>query len=100
MTAARIIKKYPNRRLYDTGRSCYITLRDVQNLITARVAIEVHEQRTGADLTHDVLLQIIAALEAQEPHLLSREFLMGLIRAYGSDRRSDVTASLNRAISV
>jgi polyhydroxyalkanoate synthesis repressor PhaR len=100
MSATRIIKKYPNRRLYDTGRSSYITLRDVQELINAQVPIEVREQRTGADLTHDVLLQVIAALDAREPHLLSRDFLMALVRAYGSARRDEVTAALNGALGV
>jgi polyhydroxyalkanoate synthesis repressor PhaR len=100
MSATRVIKKYPNRRLYDTGRSSYITLRDVQELINARVPIEVREQRTGADLTHDVLLQVISALDAREPHLLSRDFLMALIRAYASERRDAVTAALNGALSV
>ena len=100
MSATRVIKKYPNRRLYDTGRSSYITLRDVQELINARVSIEVREQRTGADLTHDVLLQVISALEMKEPHLLTRDFLMALVRAYGSDRRDEVAATLNDALSV
>ena len=100
MSATRIIKKYPNRRLYDTGRSSYITLRDVQELINSRVPIEVREQRTGADLTHDVLLQVIASLESQEPHLLTRDFLMALVRAYADGRRNEVTASLNGALGV
>lgn len=98
MTAIRSIKKYPNRRLYDTGSSSYITLRDVQALIAARVPIEVHEQRTGRDLTHDVLLQIIASLEGGSEHLLSREFLMALIRSYGSERRTEVATRLNQTI--
>lgn len=60
MPVARVIKKYPNRRLYDTEISSYITIEDVRQLIVEGVEFEVRDAKTGDDLTRQVLLQIIA----------------------------------------
>jgi polyhydroxyalkanoate synthesis repressor PhaR len=80
----RVIKKYPNRRLYDTEESRYITLAEVRKLVVDGVEFRVLDQQTQADLTNAILLQVIAEQEAQggDP-LLSRELLTHLIRAYG-----------------
>src|SRR5690606_40011812 len=66
MAQVRIIKKYPNRRLYDTEISSYITLEDVRQLIVEGEEVLVRDARTGADLTRVVLMQIIAEQEPQE----------------------------------
>ncbi|MGH8062389.1 MAG: polyhydroxyalkanoate synthesis repressor PhaR, partial [Pseudoxanthomonas sp.] len=63
MAAMRIIKKYPNRRLYDTEISSYITIEDVRQLIVDGEDFEVRDAKTGDDLTRTVLLQIITEQE-------------------------------------
>ena len=83
MSEPRLIKKYPNRRLYDTELSRYITLEDVRRLIAAETPVLVLEQRSGRDITRTVLLQVIAEQEQGEGAVLSDGFLTGLIRAYG-----------------
>ncbi|MCS5709447.1 polyhydroxyalkanoate synthesis repressor PhaR [Candidatus Berkiella cookevillensis] len=79
----RIIKKYPNRRLYDTAISSYITLEDVKRLVIEQVAIRVIEARTQADITHNTLLQIILEQEENGPPLFTTELLQQMIRFYG-----------------
>jgi polyhydroxyalkanoate synthesis repressor PhaR len=83
MSEPRLIKKYPNRRLYDTQLSRYITLEDVRRLIAAETAVRVLEQRSGRDITRAVLLQVITEQEQGEGATLSEGFLTELIRAYG-----------------
>ena len=55
----RLIKKYPNRRLYDTASSCYITLADVRDLVLGQEEFQVVDAKSGDDLTRSILLQII-----------------------------------------
>jgi polyhydroxyalkanoate synthesis repressor PhaR len=76
----RIIKKYANRRLYDTQTSQTITLQDVRDLVGAGEKIQVVEARTGKDITRPVLLQIVADQELMGRPILSNEFLESLIR--------------------
>jgi polyhydroxyalkanoate synthesis repressor PhaR len=83
-TDNRIIKKYPNRRLYDTTESRYITLADVRQLVLDKVDFTVVEKASGDDITRQILLQVIAEQEAQGEPALSREFLAQLIRSYGT----------------
>jgi polyhydroxyalkanoate synthesis repressor PhaR len=81
----RTLKKYPNRRLYDTQASRYVTLDDVRAMVLEHEAIEVLDSRTGRDLTRSVLLQIIAAQEEEgRAPLLTNRLLTQLIRFYGS----------------
>ena len=81
----RELKKYPNRRLYDTAESCFITLADVKRLVLDREDFIVHDSKTGQDLTRSVLMQIIAEAEEQGGEtLLSHQVLQDLIRLYGS----------------
>jgi polyhydroxyalkanoate synthesis repressor PhaR len=75
MSELRIIKKYPNRRLYDTVESRYITLEDVRRLVMERVDFSVVDKRTQQDITRQVLLQVIAELEQRNGTVLSQEFL-------------------------
>jgi polyhydroxyalkanoate synthesis repressor PhaR len=79
---ARIIKKYANRRLYDTESSCYITLDDLKELIVSGVSIEVQEAKTQKDISREVLLQLVAEQESLGRPILNEAILIALIRFY------------------
>ncbi|WP_179958310.1 polyhydroxyalkanoate synthesis repressor PhaR [Chitinimonas arctica] len=79
----RIIKKYPNRRLYDTATSCYITLEDVKQLVLENVEITVEDAKTHADITRSVLLQIILDEESGVAPMFTYDVLTQIIRFYG-----------------
>jgi len=78
----RIIKKYANRRLYDTGISQYITLDDLKKLIVSGVAIEVRDAKTGQDISREVLLQLVADQESMGRPILNEAILTALVRFY------------------
>lgn len=80
----RLIKKYPNRRLYDTKTSAYITLGDVKDLVLRFEAFKVIDAKSGEDLTRSILLQIILEEETGGVPLFSCDLLSGFIRFYGS----------------
>ena len=82
MSELRIIKKYPNRRLYDTVESRYITLDDVRRLVMDKVEFSVVDKRSQQDITRPVLLQVIAELEQRNDTVLSQDFLAELIRSH------------------
>ncbi|WP_306607562.1 polyhydroxyalkanoate synthesis repressor PhaR [Azonexus sp.] len=82
--AVRLIKKYPNRRLYDTKTSAYITLGDVKELVLKFENFKVIDAKTGDDLTRSILFQIILEEEAGAVPLFSCDLLSGFIRFYGS----------------
>ncbi len=79
----RILKKYPNRRLYDTQTSTYVTLADVKAMVLAGQNFEVHDTKTGEDLTRAILLQIILDEETGGVPLFSTVMLEQMIRFYG-----------------
>ena len=79
----RVIKKYPNRRLYDTDTSTYITLTEVKQLVMAHAPIVVRDAKTGEDLTRSILLQIILEEEAGGAPLFTEQVLANIIRFYG-----------------
>jgi polyhydroxyalkanoate synthesis repressor PhaR len=83
MTEPRIIKKYPNRRLYDTAVSSYITLEDVKHLVLERANFHVIDARTNTDITRGILLQIISEQEEQGNPIFTTEVLAHIIRFYG-----------------
>ena len=83
-TQLRLIKKYPNRRLYDTKTSAYITLGDVKDLVLKFEVFKVLDAKTGEDLTRSILLQIILEEESGGAPLFSSELLSGFVRFYGS----------------
>ncbi len=83
MSATRVIKKYPNRRLYDTEISSYITIEDVRQLIVDGEEFEVIDAKSGTDLTRQVLLQIISEHEQEGTPILSTRLLSQIIRFYG-----------------
>jgi polyhydroxyalkanoate synthesis repressor PhaR len=83
MSEPRIIKKYPNRRLYDTVESRYITLGDVRKLVVERIDFVVMDKKSQEDITNSILLQVIAEQEHGGDPLMSRDFLSQIIRSYG-----------------
>ncbi len=82
--AIRKIKKYPNRRLYDTRTSSYITLADVKELVLKQEQIQVVDAKSGEDLTRSILLQIILEEEAGGMPMFTCDLLSQLIRFYGN----------------
>ena len=84
----RIIKKYPNRRLYDTAISGYITVAEVKQMVLEYNDIEVVDAKTGEDLTRQVLLQILLEEEAGSTPLFSNDVLNQFIRLYGHTSQS------------
>jgi polyhydroxyalkanoate synthesis repressor PhaR len=80
----RLIKKYPNRRLYDTRTSVYITLVDVKKLVVEGEEFQVVDAKTGEDLTRSILLQIILEEETAGAPMFSSDILAQFIRSYGN----------------
>ena len=81
--AVRVLKKYPNRRLYDTQSSSYITLADVKQMVLDGHDFEVRDARSGDDLTRSILLQIILEEESAGVPMFSSQALAQIIRFYG-----------------
>ncbi|MDP1646706.1 MAG: polyhydroxyalkanoate synthesis repressor PhaR [Rubrivivax sp.] len=81
--SVRVLKKYPNRRLYDTQSSSYITLADVKQMVLAGDDFEVRDAKTGDDLTRSILLQIILEEESGGVPMFSAQTLSQIIRFYG-----------------
>ena len=100
MTATRVIKKYPNRRLYDTEISSYITIEDVRQLIIEGLEFEVRDAKTGDDLTRQVLLQIIAEHEQNGEPMLSTQLLSQIIRFYGDSLQGFMGSYLERSMQM
>lgn len=100
MAAIRIIKKYPNRRLYDTEISSYITIEDVRQLIIDGESFEVRDAKTGEDLTRTVLLQIITEQEQDGEPILSTQLLSHIIRFYGDSMQGFMGNYLDRSIQL
>ncbi|QDI03661.1 MULTISPECIES: polyhydroxyalkanoate synthesis repressor PhaR [Xanthomonas translucens group] len=100
MAEIRIIKKYPNRRLYDTEISSYITIEDVRQLIIDGEEFEVRDAKTGEDLSRAVLLQIIADQEQDGEPMLSTQLLSQIIRFYGDSLQGFMGNYLERSMQV
>lgn len=95
----RILRKYTNRRLYDTSRSCYVTLEDVKQLVMSGEAFQVQDSKTGQDLTRNILLQIISEQEADGGGtLLTNQVLQQLIRFYGDSMQGMMSQYLEQSI--
>jgi polyhydroxyalkanoate synthesis repressor PhaR len=84
----RMIKKYPNRRLYDTANSGYITLADVKQMVLENIDFQVVDAKSGDDLTRAILLQIILEEESGGVPMFSPEMLAQMIRFYGSAQQT------------
>jgi len=100
MSNPRVIKKYPNRRLYDTEESRYITLADVKELVMNKVEFEVIDKKSGEDITRTILLQVISEQEQQGDAIMSEDFLAQIIRAYGSVVPDFVTKYLEQSMTL
>jgi polyhydroxyalkanoate synthesis repressor PhaR len=100
MSESRIIKKYPNRRLYDTAISSYITLHDVRRLVTEGVNFQVVDVRSKEDITRSILLQIIAEQEESGEPIFTSDALTSIIRAYGKNIENVMGDFLERSLEV
>lgn len=80
----RIIKRYPNRRLYDTEASCYVSIDEIKNLVLNHTAFKIIDNKTNEDLTNYILLQIISEQEQQKFPIFTKALLENIIRFYGN----------------
>ena len=97
MRAARIIKKYPNRRLYDTQESRYITLADIRDIVVSKTNLMVIDKKSGEDITRSILLQVISEQEHNGDAILSEDFLAQIIRCYGRVAPVQLTQHLEQS---
>lgn len=95
-SAVRVLKKYPNRRLYDTRSSSYITLADVKKMVLAGEDFEVRDAKSGEDLTRSILLQIILEEESGGVPMFSAQVLAQIIRFYGHAMQGMMGAYLEK----
>jgi polyhydroxyalkanoate synthesis repressor PhaR len=99
MPQKRVIKKYPNRRLYDTSTSAYITLVEVKQMVLESQNFVVQDAKTGEDLTRAILLQIILEEEAGGVPMFSADMLANIIRYYGHSMQGLMGVYLERSIN-
>ncbi len=97
-TPVRLIKKYPNRRLYDTQTSTYITLADVKQLVLDHENFQVLDAKSGEDLTRPILLQIILEEEAGGVPMFTSQMLSQVIRFYGNAMQGMMGSYLEKNI--
>jgi len=100
MDAPRLLKKYPNRRLYDTRISSYITLGDVRQLVLDGEEFEVRDARSDQDITRLVLLQIIIEREEEGQPMLSAAALQLMIRFYGDPLHGFMSRYIERSLQL
>lgn len=100
VSGPRIIKKYPNRRLYDTVESRYITLADIRRLVMDGIDFVVMEKKSQGDITRSILLQVIAEQEHTGQPLMSQDFLAQIIRSYGGSMPGLVGSYLEQSLKL
>ncbi len=98
--AQRVIKKYPNRRLYDTETSTYITLSEVKQFVMASQLLVVRDAKTGEDITRSILLQILLEEEAGGAPMFTEAVLANLIRFYGHTMQGFMGSYLEKNVQV
>lgn len=98
MSEPRLIKKYPNRRLYDTAISSYITLEDVKRLVLDYEKFRVIDAKTKDDITRSILLQIISEEEEQGSPIFTTEVLAHIIRFYGDTLQGMMGTYLEKSL--
>lgn len=98
MSNLRLIKKYPNRRLYDTEQSKYITLPQVRELITKNTPFKVVDSQSDEDLTRSILLQIIIEQESETEPLFSNDALERFIRYYNENSRQGFSQFIDQSL--
>jgi polyhydroxyalkanoate synthesis repressor PhaR len=94
----RTIKKYPNRRLYDTRESRYITLADIKQLVIDKEEFTVIDKKTGTDITRPILMQVISEQEQHGDPVMSRDFLSQIIRSYQNAMPGVVSQYLDQSL--
>ena len=99
-TTQRVIKKYPNRRLYDTSTSTYVTLAEVKQLVMNGESVAVRDAKSGEDLTRSILLQIILEEEAGGAPMFSEAALANIIRFYGHAMQGFMGAYLEKNVQM
>ena len=99
MPKERLIKKYPNRRLYDTSTSRYITLDEVRKLVVDGLPFKVVEKKTNEDLTRNILLQIIMDYESGDGEpMFSIDLLIRFIRNYGESSQDSFKSYMEQSM--
>jgi polyhydroxyalkanoate synthesis repressor PhaR len=96
----RLIKKYPNRRLYDTEESRYITLADVQRLMLEGTDVKVVDTQSGEDITRSILIQIITEQEAGGNPLFTTDMLTRFIRFYDESVQDAFSSFLEQTLKL
>lgn len=99
MDQIRIIKKYPNRRLYDTTISSYITLDEIKELVLKHIKFKIIDKNTDEDMTDYVLLQIITEKESMGSPIFTTEILQNIIRFYGNPLQKWMSQFLENSFS-
>lgn len=100
MTEIRVIKKYPNRRLYDTEVSCYITLQDIKELVMSHTEFKVIDAKTKDDLTRCTLMQLIAEEETNGNPILTADILKEFVRFYGDSMQAMMSRFLEHSVKL
>lgn len=98
MQNKRLIRKYANRRLYDTTDSKHVTVADIRNLLVSGIDVEIIDDTSDKNITRQVLLQIINDQEQNGEPLLSETLLTQLIRFYGNPMQSMMSSYLEKSI--
>jgi len=98
MPVERLIKKYPNRRLYDTRESRYITLDEVREMVLKEIPFKVVDRQSEQDITRNILLQIIMEQESGGSPLFTADVLSRFIRNYGEATRNGFTEYLDTSM--
>lgn len=99
MSTTRIIKKYPNRRLYDTEESRYITVADIKNLVLDNTDLIVIDKKSGTDITRATLLQVISDQEQNRDAIMSEKLLAQIIRCYGKFAPAHIAQHLEQSLA-
>jgi polyhydroxyalkanoate synthesis repressor PhaR len=95
----RIIKKYPNRRLYDTVQSRYVTLPEVRDLVINETPFKVIDTQSDEDITRNILLQIILEQESDQDPLFSNAHLQDFIRYYSENSREGFSSFMEQSLN-
>jgi polyhydroxyalkanoate synthesis repressor PhaR len=98
MSNERLIKKYANRRLYDSTESRHVTLEDIRKMIVSGAKVKVVDDKSGEDLTRAVLLQVIAEQDQYGTPIVSTELLEAIIRFYGNPVQEMLTKYMEQSV--
>jgi polyhydroxyalkanoate synthesis repressor PhaR len=99
MNDVRQIRKYPNRRLYDTTESRYMTIADIRKLVVDGVEFAIIDKKNHQDITDRILMQVVSEQEQSGEPMFGREFLLQTIRLYGTPLQGAVGECLRQSVS-